>query len=657
MVKLRFFRSLAMALALCGWLPLTGQHSQAQGSKLTKSPKVVIVSLDAGADYLVDEFLARGVLPPDGAFARMSRAGVRAEAMLPINVASTSPAHIAMFTGAYPERTGIVANSFLLPGDPITRGSSGFTAPIKAETLWQAAMRQGKRVICSTAVAADNLTPERNCTLTAGYGRQELRAAVVQLAAASDEQWQLGETRFEHARPLHAAATSPAPLEYKFKTGSMPLYALAVDRSLDGRENFDAVLLDWDRDLRNGYIGIVRAGEWIPNGFTVAGQRVGSWIRGLSLPANAAQAAIYLGEVSSLPGAPESFIQDIETNVGFWPGSIDNPNLARGLISEAVWFEEVERNAEYIKRMVLHNFKQPNWDLLFAYLPVIDDVEHRFLLRDPRQADYDAEDGQRRARYARHVEWAYQQADRVLKEWMEAAPPETNFLIVSDHGMVPVHTTVMINNLLAQAGLKVEPEAQAEVRALNDGASAHIYVNLAGRQKDGIVAKEKLAEYVERIVAACQSLKDPLTNEPIFQTVLRRSELARLHLDDGERAGDVFVSARAGWSLSGRVLPGVPVLVTSTMNPDTRQRIAGNKATEDFLLAGGANEISPGVHGYTANHRQIQAIFLAYGPQVPARLTGLVEGVDVAPTAAALLGIAPPRDAQGKAVFVPLDAK
>jgi hypothetical protein len=116
----------------------------------------------------------------------------------------------------------------------------------------------------------------------------------------------------------------------------------------------------------------------------------------------------------------------------------------------------------------------------------------------------------------------------------------------------------------------------------------------------------------------------------------------------------MFVSARAGWSLSGRVLPGVPVLVVSTMNPDTRQRIAGNQATEDFLLAGGANEISPGVHGYTANQRQIQAIFFAYGPQVPARLAGLVNSVDVAPTTAALLGIAPPREAQGKPVFTPV---
>jgi Type I phosphodiesterase / nucleotide pyrophosphatase len=66
--------------------------------------------------------------------------------MIPVNVASTAPSHTAMFTGTYPERTGIVATSFLQPGDPVGGGRSGFDTPIKAEILWSADARQGKRV-------------------------------------------------------------------------------------------------------------------------------------------------------------------------------------------------------------------------------------------------------------------------------------------------------------------------------------------------------------------------------------------------------------------------------------------------------------------------------------------------------------------------------
>ena len=188
-----------------------------------------------------------------------------------------------MFTGAYPERTGIVANSFLQPGDTVARGSSGFNASIKAETLWHAAMRQGKRVICSTAVAADNLSPDRTCTLTFGFGRQEMRPSVVWLAPAGEDKWQLGDQKFEHVRALKVSANSPGQLEYKFKSGAVPLYALAVDRSFDGQENFDAIVLDRDRDLSNGYIGMLREGDWAQADFSIDGHRLGSWIRGLSV--------------------------------------------------------------------------------------------------------------------------------------------------------------------------------------------------------------------------------------------------------------------------------------------------------------------------------------------------------------------------------------
>jgi predicted AlkP superfamily pyrophosphatase or phosphodiesterase len=647
-VTVRFFTAVLLCLAT------RTDYAAAQAVNPKKSPKVVVVSLDAAADWLVDDFLARGVLPGDGAFGRMSRSGVRAEAMIPINVASTSPSHIAMFTGAYPERTGIVANTFLLPGDAVGRGSSGFNAPIKAETLWSAAIRQGKRVICATAVGADNASPDRSATLTFGYARQEVRPSVVRLTPSTEAKWQYGDQRIEHTRALIVSANSPGQLEYKFKSTTVPLYALAVDRNFDGKEIFDAIVLDRDRDLSNGYVGALRDGDWAAVEFSIDEHKLGSWIRCLGLKPDLSEAAVYLGEVNSNPGAPEEFVKKIESTIGFWPGQPDNPNQNRGLISEQVWFEQAERLTGYLKNVTIFNFKQAEWDLFVTYFPILDDVEHRYLLRDPRQADYDAEDGQRRERYARRVEWAYRQVDKILKELMDAAPPEANFVIVSDHGMVPTHTAIMLNNFLAESGFKTAPDDQAEVRAQVDGASAHIYVNFARRQKGGIISREKLDQYVDRIVSACKSLRDPLTNDPVFHVVLKRSELDQLRLNDAERSGDVFVSARPGFSLSPRVLPGVPVFVSTTFRPDTRQRVANNEQIEEFLLSGGANETGAGVHGHVSAHREIQAIFFAYGPNVPAQLSGAVNSVDVAPTVAALLGIEPPRDAQGRVIFTPI---
>src|ERR1044072_686714 len=210
---------LSFVLPFCATVQV---HSQTPSA----SPKVVVVSVDAGADWLVDEFLARGVLPADGAFAQMSRLGARAEAILPINVASTSPSHSAMFTGAYPERTGVVANTFLVAGDAITGNASGFATPLQAETIWTAAQRQGKRVICATPVTADLASPERTCTLTLAYGRAEIRPAVIGLRADTAGQWKYGQEKFEHAKNLQLAGANPQAITYKLKSGdAIPIYA------------------------------------------------------------------------------------------------------------------------------------------------------------------------------------------------------------------------------------------------------------------------------------------------------------------------------------------------------------------------------------------------------------------------------------------------
>jgi predicted AlkP superfamily phosphohydrolase/phosphomutase len=620
-------------------------------------PKVVLVSIDGAADWMVDDFLARGILPADGAFARMARQGVRAETVIPINVASTAPSHAALFTGAYPERTGIVTTSFLKAGEGLdVPFGPGFTAPLKAETLWTAAMRQGRRVICSTAVGADATKPERACTETRVFRRTEAAAAVARLQAAGAAQADAPKTpgkNFEHLRRLDVKRDSPGQLSYKMNAGgTVQLYAYAVDQTPDGKETYDGVVLDLDQNLTNGYAVEMRPNQWAALGLPSQDNiHAGSWVQLMQLSADLSDVQIYLGSVGANPGTPADFVGAIDAKFGFPPGEGDNQNLNRGLITERMYLEQFDRATQYEKNVVLSHLKQADWDLLFAYLSIADHFQHRFLVRDPRQIDYDLEGGRRRVRYARYIERAYQQVDAVLSAWMRAAPPGTNFVVVSDHGFVPAHDTVLINNYLAQAGFKVAPTAEAEVRALVDAASAGIYVNVKGRRKDGTVAPEHLNEYVDRIVEACRALRDPLTGEPIFVVVSKRSELNALRLEDAERSPEVFVSARPGWSMSARINPQVPFILPSTLTPEGRSKLS--PAAQEFLTNGQLNETSPGVHGYLARFRQIESIFFAAGPDVPRRRLGKINAVDVAPTVSALLNIAPPKEAQGRALWSP----
>jgi arylsulfatase A-like enzyme len=58
-----------------------------------------------------------------------------------------------------------------------------------------------------------------------------------------------------------------------------------------------------------------------------------------------------------------------------------------------------------------------------------------------------------------------------------------------------------------------------------------------------------------------------------------------------------------------------------------------------------------GAHGYAAERAVMAAVFLALGRGVPAGAKlGVVRAIDVAPTVAKLLGIEPPRHAEGQAI-------
>lgn len=616
--------SILLAFLLCSVLLRAG------AGEPERPVRVVLVSVDGAADWLVDDLLARGVLPPDGAFARLARSGVRAEALTPIAASLTAPAHVAMFTGAYPESNGIVSNIFLEPGDPISRESSGYTAPIEAETLWEAARRQGKRVYCVGAVGATATGPGRLCDLTLAYGRTTASPAVVFLGPAPSQTQSMGSSSaYEHVRRLQALPDSPASLSYSpYRGQAVSLFAWAVDPVLDGAERYDTLVLSFTDDPRDVSAVRLTVGQWGVVSNSDSSAKTTAWVKLLRLVPDASAAQLYLGAPGQNQGDPPQFVDSLEKQFGPWPGPPDSRNLDSGLIDETLWFEQAERLSLYLNDATLETLRRGDWDLFFTYMPVVDEVEHRFLLRDPRQPDYEAENGARRARYARHVEWSYQFADRLLVRLMEAAPPGTTLVVVSDHGIAPVHTSVQIHSLLRAAGFRITRDDRTEVRAFTSGSTAHIYVNLAGRQPGGVVPADKLAESVERIVSACRKLKDPLTRKPIFDVVLKKAELGEVRLGHRDRAGDVWVNARPGYTLSSRIEDGAPILRPSPT-----------------LL---------GVHGSLGTRREMQGIFFAAGAQVRPAFLGGLNSVDVAPTVAALLGIQPPANSQGRAVLHPV---
>ncbi|MCI0402008.1 MAG: alkaline phosphatase family protein [Acidobacteria bacterium] len=580
-----------------------------------------MVTVDGAADWLMDVYLEEGVLPADGAFAEMARTGARAEYLTPPEASLTTPASLTMVTGTWPDQHGITGNTLHLRGDPITRSMRGFDVRIEAETLWEAARRQGKRVITVAAIA-DGSTPERSADQTLAYGRRLGSSLVVSLKARDDDRWSTGDVRLEHSRELYPVEDGSHLPVFENESGQkLELKLLAADTEFDGREAYDTVFLDFDRDLGDGYLARVRAGDWTPVLLQARSPRIGSWFKLLELEPDLSRARLYVGAPHQNRGAPADYVAAIDAEVGFWPGEPDGTALDNGDIDERTWLEQGERLTDFLREAALFSMKRYEFDLLLAYNPTPDEVEHRFLLFDPRQPGFEDEGGEKRRRYLNYVKDSYRQADEHLKR-LRAAAPEAAFVVASDHGMLPEHTRVAVNALLASAGFRVTADETTEVRAYTSGATGHIYVNLEGREPNGVVKRRDLRRVVRRIVEVCRALRDPKTGEPVFDRVLTREEQRVLRMEHPRTSGDVWVNGRPGYSLSSRMEGPALEPATTTL----------------------------GNHGHGGLRREMRAIFLAAGPGIEPASLPPATSADVAAAVSALLGIAPPKNTEGRAV-------
>jgi hypothetical protein len=165
----------------------------------------------------------------------------------------------------------------------------------------------------------------------------------------------------------------------------------------------------------------------------------------------------------------------------------------------------------------------------------------------------------------------------------------TTLLVVSDHGMTAAAKTVSVKDALRSAQVRAHVEPSSSV--------AHVFLD----------DPADLAR-AERALAGLAGVR-----------VDRRETLpAELRLAHPTRTGDLVVRAEPPWSFA-----------------------------KGGLLARPAR----GMHGYAPDHPDMAGILFAIGRGVPAGAKpSQVRMIDVAPTVARLLGIDPPRDAEGRAI-------
>ena len=554
--------------------------------------RVVLISFDGVAGERLDRLLEDLSTLPAGGFRRLAARGFHAVRSLPPTPSLTAVSHVTHVTGALPEKTGIVSNLLRDFTKPFPATISGFFAPIRAETLWQAARRQGRRVGVMLYPGADGNGPDRSADWMMTWPTDPVSPARL-------------HTPTWHDAELNNPPTSYAPLRravLAFEKTTHSFTLIALDTTDDRRVAYDRLLVR----APNGDRREVKAGEWFSVEVPSKEGRTGAWCRVLSLAPDLSKTEIYVGALSRTTGSAE-WVRVLDEKIGFWPGTPDSDVFGADSGRPELFMEQTERLADFLLRADLLAIARPDWDLLLIYRPEVDEVSHEFLLVDPAQPRFTPE---RSTRFLRYVQESYALVDFSLDRIEKALRPGDSIFVTSDHGMTPLFAEVSVSQILLDAGLvrldgKGAISSASPTIAVTSSGIAHVHLN-----------PEAAAGTLDRAERAIRDYR--LRGESPFDRIVRRESAGALGLAAPE-SGDVIVLAKPGVALSRRAQAGAP--------PAAEPRNYGG-------------------HGYRNVYPQVDATFFAAGPGIPRGRADTIGSWQIAARVARALGIDPPRQAE-----------
>ena len=418
--------------------------------------------------------------------------------------------------------------------------------------------------------------------------------------------------------------TRGQPRMLRGKVGTpKPYYALIY---AEGDGGYDRLLVAPEKDASTALATLAERdwSDWWTDSFVIDGEAIEGSVRCklMVLSEDGQHFELFFPQIWPISDGythPESIAQEIYDNVGPF---LQNPARdALGKIDDDTYFEVLDYHFQCLAATSQYLMEHYDWHLLYTETHASDYGSHFFL----RQADpiCGAEPDVVERSY-RGLVRTYKAMDWWIGELMEQKDEDTIFLIVSDHGGTPDQWgRTSIEDVLVQAGL-LAYQTDDEGEQVVDWSKTkvcplgicNIFINLKGREPEGIVEPEDFFKVQKEIIAALYEYKHPISGEHPFAIALTRDDAEMVNLW-GELVGDVIFALRPEYDAAH-----------GQQMPSAKLGIGAQHAV--FIMAGAG--VKKGVH-----------------------LKGQVRQVDVAPTISYLLGIDVPRDAEGGVAYEALE--
>lgn len=532
------------------------------------SIRIMILGVDAPIVPRTLKYVEEGVMPN---LKSLIDGGVLAENCLVPFPTITPPNWATIVTGAWPGTHGVTCFHVHKPGDPLDKVHPGFdSSEVEAEFIWEAGARDGKR---SIVLNYPTSWPPRGGDWLVQVAGPGLAPNEWRLYPGRREMWQVGND-------LCGAQL--------FATDEYPRGTTVEPRAPEGWQNApDGAVAEYELSLafpaavqeveavtwwalvveEGGKLGLIvcptkdasqplcelEAGQWsekIQWQFQTAdGPRRGVLkFKLLELGAGGRELKLFLSPICALDGYhhPEGVAEEL---AGLKPMPLPIfgiQELNMEWIDDDTWAEIMWEAHEWLADAADYLLGSREWDLFAMHLHCPDWAYHAMATRlDPlTEPDEDVRGRFEELEREFHKAW-----DAMLGKILAHADENTIVVVVSDHGAKATGRHVPINRILQDAGLLAVEQTDegprvdwSRTKAITQ-RSSFIYVNLQGRDPDGIVPSEEYETVRDEIISALLSYRDPDLGICPFAMVLRREDARPLGLY-GPMVGDIVFAYR-----------------------------------------------------------------------------------------------------------------
>lgn len=354
-------------------------------------------------------------------------------------------------------------------------------------------------------------------------------------------------------------------------------------------------------------------------------------------------------------------------------------------LSDASFLGDIEYTFGWRNRMLKSAMGKDDWKVLFHFFGTPDRVCHMLMRHfDESHPQYDAELASRKYPFfgetipVKDTYLAiYKKMDEVVGYMLDEAMAENDTLmIVSDHGFDSFRRQINLNNWLAEEGFlsfKTTnryglPLSKSTMKPLLrrpfgyvdwDGTQAYslaigkIYLNLKGREKDGIVSQEDAEKVLADITTRLYEMTDPETGEKIVRKVYLRDEIYsgdwwKEDFTDGpagikEGAAELTIDFAPGYRAAWNATAGGMNFV--------------DKETEDGPVVANGDFVYDNTSPWSGDHcgvdmSVLQGIFYSSRPAALPEGDTWYDACHLAPTVLSLMGVDAPADYDRKSLVV-----